>query len=197
MPDLSSPPVSVALVGMPGSGKSALGRRLAQRLGWPFVDLDQVIEERAGCTIRELFEREGEAHFRDMEQRVIAEFSRGAVASVIATGGGAVLRPENRDMLRSGPRVIYLWSSPEALYRRLRHDVKRPLLQVADPLARLRSLYDARDPLYREVAGSVVDTGHASVTVLTRALYELLVELGVVAAGAPPSAETPPQAARG
>ena len=195
MPALSSPPVSVALVGMPGSGKSALGRRLAQRLGWPFVDLDQVIEERAGCTIRELFEREGEAHFRDMEQRVIAEFSRGAVASVIATGGGAVLRPENRAMLRSGPRVIYLWSSPEALYRRLRHDVKRPLLQ--DPLARLRSLYDARDPLYREVAGSVVDTGHASVTVLTRALHELLVELGVVAAGAPASAETPPQAARG
>ncbi|WP_225781182.1 shikimate kinase [Xenophilus sp. Marseille-Q4582] len=197
MPELSTPPVSVALVGMPGSGKSALGRRLAQRLGWPFVDLDQVIEERAGCTIRELFEREGEAYFRDMEQRVIAEYSCGAVASVIATGGGAVLRPENRDMLRAGPQVIYLWSSPEALYRRLRHDVKRPLLQVADPLARLRSLYDARDPLYREVAGAVVDTGHASVTVLTRILHDLLVELGVVRAPAPPAAEAPVPAPRG
>ena len=162
---------------MPGSGKTALGRRLAQRLDWPFVDLDHVIEERAGCTIRELFEREGEAFFRDMEQRVVAEFARGEQQAVIATGGGAVLRPENRAALRAGPRVIYLWSSPESLYRRLRHDVKRPLLQVADPLARLRSLYDARDPLYREVAQAVVDTGRASVAALTRTLHDTLAEL--------------------
>lgn len=179
MSDLPMPPVSVALVGMPGSGKSALGRRLAQRLDWPFVDLDQAIEDRVGCSIRELFERKGEPYFRDLEQQVIAEFCQGPTASIIATGGGAVLRDENRETLRSGPCVIYLWSTPEALYRRLRHDVKRPLLQVADPLARLRSLYEARDPLYREVAGSVVDTGRASVSALTRTLHELLVAQGV------------------
>ena len=196
MSDLPTPPVSVALVGMPGSGKSALGRRLAQRLEWPFVDLDQVIEDRAGCSIRELFEREGEAYFRDMEQRVVAEFSQAATRSVIATGGGAVLRPENRDLLRAGPHVIYLCSSPEALYRRLRHDVKRPLLQVADPLARLRSLYDTRDPLYREVAGSVVDTGQASVGALTRSLHQLLVDVGVVSAASVAWADLPTASAR-
>lgn len=178
---------------MPGSGKSALGRRLAQRLDWPFVDLDQAIEDRVGCSIRELFERKGEPFFRDLEQRVIAEFSQGPVASVIATGGGAVLRTENRETLRSGPCVIYLWSTPEALYRRLRHDVKRPLLQVADPLARLRDLYEQRDPLYREVAGSVVDTGRASVNALTRTLHGLLVEQGVVPPDGAGAAAQPPQ----
>ncbi|RYF81119.1 MAG: shikimate kinase [Comamonadaceae bacterium] len=181
---------------MPGSGKSALGRRLAQRLNWPFVDLDHVIEDRVGCSIRELFEREGEPYFRDMEQRVVGEFTQSATRSVIATGGGAVLRPENRALLCAGPHVIYLCSSPEALYRRLRHDVKRPLLQVADPLARLRSLYDTRDPLYREVARSVVDTGQASVGALTRSLHELLIDLGVVDA-APLSPADLPVASRG
>lgn len=191
MSDLPKTSVSVALVGMPGSGKSALGRRLAQRLDWPFVDLDQVIEERAGCTIRELFEREGEAYFRDIEQRYTAEFAQSAQRCVIATGGGAVLRPENRAALRAGPHVVYLCSSPESIYRRLRHDTKRPLLQVADPLARLRALYEQRDPLYREVASSVMDTGQASVSALTRALHELLVAQGVLDAASLPPAESP------
>ena len=136
---------------MPGSGKSTVGRQLARRLGLPFFDSDHLIEQRLGCSIREYFAREGEAAFRDVEEQVLADLARGASA-VVATGGGAVLREANRSNLRAAGRVIYLRSSPEELHRRLRHDTQRPLLQVADPLARLRTLYAERDPLYRDAA---------------------------------------------
>src|SRR5690242_7263721 len=125
---------------MPGSGKTTVGRQLARRLRLPFFDSDHVIEERLGCPIRDYFAREGEAAFRDLEQQVIAQLAQGPDA-VIATGGGAVLREANREALRSAGHVVYLRSSPEELHRRLRHDTTRPLLQVADPLARLRELY--------------------------------------------------------
>ncbi|MDB5731407.1 MAG: Shikimate kinase [Variovorax sp.] len=171
-----------ALVGLPGSGKTAIGRRLGQRLGIPFVDSDQVIEERIGCSIREYFEREGEERFRDVEQTVIAELAASA-EGVVATGGGSVLRPVNRVQLRSGFHVIYLRSSPEDLFRRLRHDVKRPLLQVADPLGRLRELHTVRDPLYRETAHDVIDTGRPSVAVLVNLLVMQLELAGIVASG--------------
>jgi shikimate kinase len=142
---------------MPGSGKSTVGRQLARRLGRDFHDSDQAIEQRIGCTIRDFFAREGETAFRDIEEEVIRGLaSRGDV--VIATGGGAVLRGPNRERLRAGGQVVYLRSSPEDLYRRLRHDTQRPLLQVADPLGRLREMYAERDPLYREAAHFV---GHA------------------------------------
>lgn len=156
---------AVALVGLPGAGKSAVGRRLGQRLQLPFIDSDQVIEQRIGCSIRAYFEREGEAAFRDLEAQVIAELAA-AADGVIATGGGSVLRPANRAQLRAHFHVIYLRSSPEDLYRRLRHDVKRPLLQVDDPLGRLRELHAARDPLYRETAHDVIDTGRPSIATL-------------------------------
>ena len=129
--------MAVALVGLPGAGKSAVGRRLGQRLQLPFIDSDNVIEQRIGCSIRDYFEREGEASFRDIEQQVIADLAETATG-VVATGGGSVLREANRNRLRASFHVIYLRSSPEDLFRRLRHDVKRPLLQVADPLGRLR-----------------------------------------------------------
>lgn len=178
-------------MGLPGSGKSAVGRRLAQRLDVPFVDSDQVIEQRIGCSIREFFEREGEARFRDIEAQVISELGQGA-AGVVATGGGAVLRPANRDSLRSGFHVIYLQSAPEDLYRRLRHDVKRPLLQVADPLGRLRELHAARDPLYRETAHRIVETGKPSVGALVQAIVAALDGGGVsVAPGSPAGASGP------
>ena len=131
--------MAVALVGLPGAGKSAIGRRLAQRLQLPFVDSDHVIEERIGCSIRDFFEREGEASFRDVEQSVIAGLAA-APHGVVATGGGCVLREANRQVLRAHFHVLYLRSLPEELFRRLRHDVKRPLLQGADPLGRLREL---------------------------------------------------------
>jgi len=155
----------LSLVGMPGSGKSTVGRHLARRLGLPFFDADHVIEQRLGCSIREYFAREGEDAFRDIEQQVLAELAQGADA-VVATGGGAVLREANRSALRAGGKVIYLRSAPEELYRRLRHDTQRPLLQVEDPLARLRSMHAERDPLYREAAHFQIETGRPSVPTL-------------------------------
>ncbi|HZN47134.1 MAG TPA: shikimate kinase [Ramlibacter sp.] len=153
------------LVGMPGSGKSTVGRHIARRLALPFVDSDHVIEQRLGCSIREYFAREGEDAFRDIEQQVLAELAQGADA-VVATGGGAVLREANRRALRDGGKVIYLRSAPEELYRRLRHDTQRPLLQVEDPLARLRSMHAERDPLYRETAHFQIETGRPTVPTL-------------------------------
>lgn len=156
---------SVALIGLPGSGKSTIGRHLARRLSIPFTDSDQLIEQRLGCTIREFFEREGEDRFRDVEQSVIDELTQ-QPQCVLSTGGGSVLRPANREHLHQRCRVIYLRSSPEEVFRRLRHDRNRPLLQVADPLQRLKDLYAARDSLYRETAHFVIDTGRPSVATL-------------------------------
>ena len=156
---------SLALVGMPGSGKSTVGRHLARRLGLPFFDSDHVIEERLGCSIREFFEREGEPAFRDVEEEVIASLSAGA-GGVLATGGGAVLREANRSRLRQAGHVVYLRSTPEEIVRRVRHDTQRPLLQGGDPLGRLRTLYAERDPLYRETAHFIIETGRPSVPTL-------------------------------
>lgn len=151
----------VALVSMPGGGKSTVGRHLARRLSWDFIDTDTVIEQRVGCSIRAYFEREGEPTFRDIEAQVL----NGLVDSqrtVLATGGGIVVREANRQLLRSQTQVVYLRATPEELFRRLRHDTQRPLLQVADPLARLQQLYEERDPLYRETAHFVIETGRPS-----------------------------------
>ena len=155
----------ISLIGLPGSGKSTVGRQLARRLQLPFVDSDQAIEARLGCPIREFFEREGEARFREIEAEVIDALTQQG-PGVLSTGGGAVLWAENRAHLRSRGRVIYLKSHPEELIRRLRHDTNRPLLQVADPMAKLRELFATRDPLYRQTAHFVVETGRPSVATL-------------------------------
>src|SRR5262249_56627580 len=120
----------LALVGLPGSGKSTVGRQLARRLGLEFTDSDHVIEQRLGCSIRSFFEREGEEAFRDIEEEVIAQLCR--QGGVLATGGGVVLRAVNRQRLREAGTVVYLSASADQIYRRIRHDKKRPLLQVAD-----------------------------------------------------------------
>jgi len=157
--------VIFSLIGLPGSGKSTVGRQLARRLQLPFFDSDHVIEERLGCPIRQYFEREGEESFRDVEAAVIHDLTL-EEHGVVSTGGGAVLRPSNRDHLHRRCRVVYLKSSPDELFRRLRHDRNRPLLQVADPLQRLRDLYALRDPLYRETAHFTFETGRPSVATL-------------------------------
>lgn len=131
----------------------------------PFVDSDHEIEVRIGCSIREFFEREGETRFRDIEQDVLDTLTQGS-PKVLSTGGGAVLREANRKFLRERSRTVYLKSTPEELFRRLRHDTNRPLLQVADPLAKLKSLFAERDPLYKEVAHFVLETGRPSVATL-------------------------------
>jgi shikimate kinase len=166
------------LVGLPGSGKSTVGRQLARRLGLPFTDSDHAIEQRIGCSIRAFFEREGEAAFRDIEEEVIRDLC--AKEGVIATGGGAVLRPANREQLRSAGHVIYLSSTPADLFRRVRHDKGRPLLQVADPLERLRTMHAERDPLYRETAHFVIETGRPSVPTLVNMILMQLELAGAI-----------------
>lgn len=173
--------VHVAFVGLPGSGKSSVGRQLARRLSWPFMDSDHVIEERIGLSIREFFEREGEDAFRDLEQTVVDELTAGSPC-VLSTGGGAVLRKINREHLKQRTHAVYLHSPPEEVFRRLRHDRNRPLLQVADPLARLRELYALRDPLYRESARFVMETGRPSVASLVNMIADQLEEAGVLPA---------------
>ena len=163
---------------MPGGGKSTVGRHLAKRLNVSLVDSDYVIEERIGEPIRSYFEREGEESFRDIEQAVLADITS-SFQGVLATGGGAVLRAANRDVLRRRSTVLYLNTSPEALFRRLRFDNKRPLLRVEDPLQRLRDLHAARDPLYLETAHFVVATGRSSIPTLVSTILTQL-ELGGV-----------------
>ena len=171
----------ISFVGLPGSGKSTVGRQLSRRLRVPFLDSDTVIEQQLGCSIREFFEREGEQRFRDIEASVIDELTQ-LPEGVLSTGGGAVLRPENRAHLHGRTRVVYLNSSPDDLFRRLRHDKNRPLLQVADPLGRLRDLHTQRDPLYRETAHFQVDTGRPSVASLVNMILMQLDMDGAAAA---------------
>ena len=174
-------PAHVAFVGLPGSGKSTVGRQLARRLGRPFRDSDEVIERRIGTSIREFFEREGEESFRDVEQTVIDALTLGEPC-VLSTGGGAVLRPANRQHLQQRTHAVYLHAVPDEVFRRLRHDRNRPLLQVPDPLARLRDLYASRDPLYRECAKFIVETGKPSVATLVNMIAIQLELAGISAA---------------
>ncbi len=169
----------VSLIGLPGSGKSTVGRQLSRRLQLPFFDSDHVIERQLGCSIREYFEREGEAQFRDVEESVIDQLTQNSQC-VLSTGGGVVLRAANRRHLHERSHVIYLNSSPDELFRRLRHDVNRPLLQVADPLGRLRELHAMRDPLYREAAHFIIETGRPSVATLVNMIVMQLELAGVV-----------------
>ena len=158
--------VSITLIGMPGCGKSTIGRQLARLRQLPFLDSDHEIERFLGCSIREFFDREGESAFRDVEQRVIVETLSAPHVRVIATGGGSVLRPTNRTVMKAHATVVYLHTQAEDLARRLSRDTQRPLLQVADPRQRLRDLYSVRDPIYREVADIIVDTAHKSAAML-------------------------------
>jgi shikimate kinase len=145
------------LVGMPGSGKSTLGRQLARRLGLIFVDADAELERRLGVTIPTIFEIEGEASFRDREEATIVDLVQ-RTGIVLATGGGAVLRPANRERLKANGTVVYLHAEPTTLRERTRKNRHRPLLNTADPLARLAELYAQRDSLYREVADVVLES---------------------------------------
>jgi shikimate kinase len=143
---------------MPGGGKSSIGRLLSKRLDVDFFDLDLEIERVAGRSIGTLFHDEGEGRFRELETEVLRQFvacDRG----VLATGGGTILMTVNRDLLRSRTTPVYLFARPPELWRRVRRNSRRPLLQVADPFAKLSELFEQRHPLYRDVARFTVETG--------------------------------------
>ena len=174
----------ISLVGMPGGGKSTVGRLLARQLDIAYVDSDAEIEkDLGGESIKDYFAREGEASFRDLESRTIGRLLDSAIAGqelILATGGGAVLREINRDRLKAHSTVVYLRSSPEELFRRLRHDTQRPLLQVANPLAKLRELYGQRDPLYRRCAHFVLESSRPSVHGLANMILMQLELAGLI-----------------
>lgn len=175
---------NIFLVGLMGAGKTTVGRQLARQLGKRFVDSDHEIESRTGVRIPVIFEIEGESGFRKREEAVI-DYLTAQCNLVLGTGGGAVLSSVNREHLKSRGTVVYLRGIPEHLFERTRHDRNRPLLQTENPLAKLKTLFAERDPLYREVADIVVDTGRQSVASLTRQLKDKLELLMLSAAEGP------------
>lgn len=167
----------IFLVGMMGSGKSTVGKRLAAVLGREFIDADKALESRCGVPIATIFELEGEAGFRRREACLIAELTRHA-GLVMATGGGAVLMPENRALLHERGYVVYLKASVQDLWLRLRNDKVRPLLKTPDPKRRIAELVAQRDPLYAECAHLTVLTGrHPVERVVTEIVAALPPEL--------------------
>ena len=161
------------LVGMMGAGKTTIGRILSYQLGKKFIDSDEEIQQRTGVTIPHIFDIEGEAGFRQRETSVIKELaSRDNI--VLATGGGAVLSAQSRDALSDNGIVVYLKSTVHDLWQRTRHDRNRPLLQTADPRAKLKELLELRDPLYTQVADLVIPTGKQSVYNLMSLLLQEL-----------------------
>jgi len=164
------------LVGPMGSGKTTIGRQLANLLQRDFFDSDHEIVRRTGASIPLIFDIEGEAGFREREVAAIDDLSQ-RQGIVLATGGGAVLRSENRTALRGRGTVIYLYADPDQLLQRTGRDRNRPLLQTEDPKAKLESLMAERDPLYREVADIIIYTDERSVRSVVRELSTRLKEL--------------------
>lgn len=162
----------VFLIGSRGSGKSTVARLVAHELGWDWLDADEVLEKRYGLSIRAIFEREGEAGFRDKESIILAELCR-LRRHIVATGGGVILREGNRDLLRSSGRVVWLTADVETLWQRVRADdataERRPALTVGGR-AEIEEIFHLREPLYRQCADRIVDTGG-------RAVNEIVAEM--------------------
>lgn len=164
---------NIFLVGLMGAGKTTVGKLLAKRLGKSFYDSDHEIESRTGVNIPVIFELEGEPGFRKRETAVLAELTQQRDI-VLATGGGAVLAKQNRECLSQNGLVVYLRANVEELWHRTRNDKSRPLLQTDDPHGKLQRLFGERDPLYREIADIIIDTGEQPVGVIVHELEESL-----------------------
>lgn len=174
-------PDRIVLVGPMGAGKSTIGRLLAKQLGYPFLDTDREIEARCGADIPWIFDMEGESGFRQRESQIIAELME-RTPLVLATGGGAVLRPENRQQLGQA-FVVYLRTSLSQQYERTRLDRNRPLLQQDNPRAILERLFSERDPLYSELADIIMKTDRKSPRVVVRQLISQFNEFNANAEG--------------
>ena len=175
LPDITSGQTwdrSIVMVGMMGAGKSAIGRRLAQRLGLPFVDADSEIERAAGCSIEEIFAKHGEADFRDGERRVIARLLEGSVC-VLATGGGAFMDPATRERIRERATSVWLKADLDTLVDRVGRRNNRPLLKSGDPRQILERLIATRYPVYAE-ADITVETGDAPPATTVERVVEAL-----------------------
>jgi shikimate kinase len=152
---------NIILTGFMGVGKTSVGTRLAQELGYTFVDTDELIEADQKITITEIFSTFGEPYFRDVESRIIGQVLE-EENQVVSTGGGAVIRDENREAFKKAGLTVCLMARPEVIYDRIKHETHRPLLQVADPPAKIRELLDARAKFYRQ-ADLVIDTSEKTV----------------------------------
>jgi len=164
---------NIFLVGPMGSGKTTIGRLLAKSLRKEFIDSDHEIEARTGANIPWIFDIEGEAGFREREHQAIDELTR-RQGVVLATGGGAVLREDNRRCLVARGTVVYLRTTVDQQLKRTRKDRNRPLLQTADPRQRLEELMRQRDPLYREIANLIVDTDNRSIRTTVNTIVSYL-----------------------
>ena len=173
IPQIKRPSGNIFLVGMMGAGKTTAGKLLAQQMGKSFIDSDEEIQQRTGVTIPHIFDVEGEAGFRQREAN-ITQYLVKLDNIVLATGGGVILIKQNRDALCHNGIVVYLKSTMHDLWQRTRHDRNRPLLQTPDPRAKLKDLYEQRDPLYMQVADLVMPTGKQSVHSLVLQLQQEL-----------------------
>lgn len=185
--DIESIPGNIVLVGMMGSGKTTVGKLLANLVGKTFIDVDHEIQKRTGVGIPVIFEIEGEAGFRKRESEILRDIVK-QQNIVLATGGGAILHPDNRALLRQYGTVIYLCAPVTELRRRTYLDKNRPLLQTGNVHARLLELFTQRDPLYRETAHIVMDSGRQSVRAFVQKLIQKLRQSNQesTAAGTPP-----------
>jgi shikimate kinase len=165
--------LSIFLVGMMGAGKSTVGVRLARRLDRAFLDVDRELESRLGVDIPTVFDLEGEEGFRRRESLLIQELTL-MEGLVLATGGGAVLLPVNRQVLAARGLVVYLRATPSDLWQRLRRDRHRPLLKSDNPRQRIFDLVEQRDPLYLEIADLVVGTGRQPVEMAVESIIRWL-----------------------
>jgi shikimate kinase len=169
---------NIIFVGPMGAGKTTIGKQLARALGRTFYDSDRVIEERTGANIPLIFEMEGEEGFRRREKAIIAELTN-KQDIVLATGGGVILDPENRDQITRQGFVIYLSAPLEQLFNRTAKDKNRPLLQTPDPRKKLEEILSVRDPLYREVADVVIETDGSPARGVVKKLLTLITDRGL------------------
>jgi len=152
---------NVILIGFMGAGKTEIGKKLAEKLKMTYIDTDSVIEKEQGMSINDIFEKSGEACFRDMESRVLDSL-KGTNKRVISTGGGMILRPENVKKMKALGPLVLLWAEPEVVYERIKDMGTRPLLNVEDPKKKIVEILELRAPIYKSVADLEVDTSRLS-----------------------------------